>query len=355
MEEKMFEKRCTLCGGKLDRNGICTECGLDNKKSDKTYKINQSECDHKPLTHVHTDKTEKPVKKPEVNRQSDQERQSQTWQNGTVAYSENKGQKKACKKKSAGKIISKVVAAVVILNVIIGILQPLWDNIVSDGIDNFWENTDDYIRIDPYENLTEELPAEGESVSYELTSGDYVVGVHIPEGNYEAEVSDDFDAVQVNDWEHGIYLYEYTDREDGNYLDDLRLYNGAIVNITSASAITLKSENAQTESISYQANPLAGQPEVIVTDQAVVGPDIPAGVYDMQLVSGEGSVDIDIYEEELIETKNLYMGEYDADGLHYQNLVLPENAQITVNDDLKLSFTPSEKVSTTDYSEYYNY
>ena len=28
----MFGKRCTLCGGKLDSNGICKECGLDNKK-----------------------------------------------------------------------------------------------------------------------------------------------------------------------------------------------------------------------------------------------------------------------------------------------------------------------------------
>lgn len=29
-------KQCSLCGGKL-RNGICTECGMDNRKSDRTY------------------------------------------------------------------------------------------------------------------------------------------------------------------------------------------------------------------------------------------------------------------------------------------------------------------------------
>ena len=38
----MFGKRCTLCGGKLDSNGICKECGLDNKKNDKNYRVNQS-------------------------------------------------------------------------------------------------------------------------------------------------------------------------------------------------------------------------------------------------------------------------------------------------------------------------
>ena len=59
MEEAMFGKRCSLCGGKLNSNGICTECGLDNNKSDKNYRINQSECDHEPLTHVHYGKNEK--------------------------------------------------------------------------------------------------------------------------------------------------------------------------------------------------------------------------------------------------------------------------------------------------------
>lgn len=32
----MRRKRCTLCGGKLV-NGICQECGLDNRKSDSRY------------------------------------------------------------------------------------------------------------------------------------------------------------------------------------------------------------------------------------------------------------------------------------------------------------------------------
>ena len=55
----MFGKRCSLCGGKLNSRGICTECGLDNSKSDKNYRINRSDCDGMPLTHVHEEK-EKP-------------------------------------------------------------------------------------------------------------------------------------------------------------------------------------------------------------------------------------------------------------------------------------------------------
>ena len=97
MEEAMFGKRCSLCGGKLNSNGICTECGLDNNKSDKNYRINQSECDHEPLTHVHYGKNEKPEKQPKPNTPR------QSWQGSTTTYSGNTGstgRKKSGKKKS---------------------------------------------------------------------------------------------------------------------------------------------------------------------------------------------------------------------------------------------------------------
>lgn len=350
----MFGKRCTLCGGKLNSNGICTECGLDNNKSDKNYRVNQSECDHEPLTHVHDDKNEKPAK------QSKKNTPRQSRQSSTGNYSGNTGSagpKKTCKKKKSGRIVSKVIVAIVILNVIFGIFQPMVSEILDDTISGYQENTDDYTRSDPYENVTKELPAEGESVSFELTSGDYVVGVHIPEGNYQAEVSYDYDTVQVDDWDSGFYLYEYAGRSDGDYLDDLRLYEGAIVHISSETTITLHSDNAQTEDILYGENPLAGQDPVTIKKDVVVGPDLPAGVYDLELVSGQGSVDVDIYTEdgEISETKNLYLGENNTDGKDYKNLVLPKNAQITLDDNMELRLTSSEKISTTDYLQYYEY
>lgn len=357
MEEAMFGKRCSLCGGKLNSNGICTECGLDNNKSDKNYRINQSECDYEPLTHVHHGKNEKPEKqlKPNTPRQS--------WQGSTTTYSGNTGstgstgRKKSGKNKKPGRIISKIIAVIVIFNVFFGIFQPLVSDILDDAISGYQENTEDYTRSDPYEYVTKELPEDGESVSFELTSGDYVVGVHIPEGNYQADVSYDYDTVQVDDGDSGLYLYEYAGRTDGDYLDDLRLYNGAIVHISSQTTITLYSDNAQTDNVFYEDNPLAGQKPVTIKEDAIVGPDLPAGVYDLTLVSGEGSVDVDIYAEygESMETKNLYLGENCTDGKEYKNLVLPKNAQITLDDNMELRLTPSEKVSTTDYYQYYNY
>ena len=357
MEEAMFGKRCSLCGGKLNSNGICTECGLDNNKSDKNYRINQSECDHEPLTHVHHGKNEKPEKQPKPNTPR------QSWQGSTTTYSGNTGstgstgRKKSGKNKKPGRIISKIIAVIVIFNVFFGIFQPLVSDILDDAISGYQENTQDYTRSDPYEYVTKELPEDGESVSFELTSGDYVVGVHIPEGNYQADVSYDYDTVQVDDGDSGLYLYEYAGRTDGDYLDDLRLYNGTIVHISSQTTITLYSDNAQTDNVFYEDNPLAGQKPVTIKEDAIVGPDLPAGVYDLTLVSGEGSVDVDIYTEygESMETKNLYLGENCTDGKEYKNLVLPKNAQITLDDNMELRLTPSEKVSTTDYYQYYNY
>lgn len=55
----MFGKRCTLCGGKLNAERICVECGLNNTKYQSKYILNQSSCDSKPLTHVHEEKKQK--------------------------------------------------------------------------------------------------------------------------------------------------------------------------------------------------------------------------------------------------------------------------------------------------------
>ena len=43
-------KRCRLCGGKL-RNGICTECGMDNRKRMKNIPVMQSK--NASAEHIH--------------------------------------------------------------------------------------------------------------------------------------------------------------------------------------------------------------------------------------------------------------------------------------------------------------
>ena len=52
----LFRRECSLCGGKLDSNNICVECGLDNSKSDENYiSAGKTHHDSEALTHVHTE------------------------------------------------------------------------------------------------------------------------------------------------------------------------------------------------------------------------------------------------------------------------------------------------------------
>lgn len=62
---------CSLCGGKL-KDGICTECGMDNRKSDEMYqdRLNRSQYDHasmKSMSHVHTEEGAEKYKQPVLN------------------------------------------------------------------------------------------------------------------------------------------------------------------------------------------------------------------------------------------------------------------------------------------------
>ena len=62
---------CSLCGGKL-KDGVCTECGMDNRKSDEMYRncLNRSKYDHTSMgtmSHVHTEEGAENYKQPVLN------------------------------------------------------------------------------------------------------------------------------------------------------------------------------------------------------------------------------------------------------------------------------------------------
>ena len=66
-----MKNTCSLCGGKL-KDGICTECGMDNRKSDEMYRncLNRSKYDHTSMgtmSHVHTEEGAENYKQPVLN------------------------------------------------------------------------------------------------------------------------------------------------------------------------------------------------------------------------------------------------------------------------------------------------
>ncbi len=310
----MSGKKCSLCGGNLDKNYICTECGLDNRKSDKSYKINRSSS----------------------NRQ----------------YSFG-GRKK---RRTKGMVI---LFAVLLLILGVNVLRDVfWDIVyrIETGISG---DTYQSEPRDPYEDVEKELCEEGETAEYVLEPGEYIVGVHIPEGKYTAEVQDDFDTVHVSDYQNIIYLYEYAGKEEENYLDDLRLYDGACVTIDTEdnNTVTLSTENAQIADMHGADNPLTEPVHISSRRTWKAGEDFEAGVYDLEVVKGTGGVTLIVYDREgdSCESRFMYLS---ADGKSgYRNLVIPENAQISFEegDAIELTLTPSEVISSVNYLGYYIY
>ena len=344
----MFGKKCRLCGSKLDRNQICTECGLDNKKTDENYRLNKSSCDNMSLTHVHDEKKHR-EDRPKVQRDKQKNNQRDFGQ-----YMEQFGKKeeRKTKRKKPG-CISIAVIIIIILQIVVPILGFIVDEIGS-VYDSYEYSYEEY---DPYEYLEEELPEDGEYAEYELTSGRYVVGVHIPVGNYVAETTDDYDAVQVNDYENGIYLYEYSGKDSENHLEDLRLFDGAVVIISSKSTVKMYSENAQISDMKGMENPLTEAVSLKSGDELAAGEDFTPGVYDVNAMGTYGYIYITITDEngEVSSEETIYLGEDESDGWGYRNLVLPDKAVVGCEENIEVVLEPSEVIQSIDYLGTYSY
>lgn len=364
----MFGERCTLCGGKLDSKKICKECGLNNSKSEKYYKINRSSCDGLPMTHVHEEQeVSKPVKKPEQKKvkyekaaESAKPKESpRTY--GRVdrtripeTFNRNPKQKK-------GSWAAKLVTAFVFLSVAGTIIGSLAE-IGFDG--DIFSDSDSYERQDPYETLYElgdEIPVNGSDEEFELPAGKYIVGVHLPEGDYAADIAGEYDAIRVEDSEHSIYLYEYPAMEGENYLGDLRLFDGALVEVLADDPVLFTTENAQ--ELSGMENPLKKSYEFSGDTEKTAGVDIEAGAYDLKVLEGWGQVNVQVpgkteETEDTEETDDFQLDYGFTAGMEYRNILLPEGAKLVLTDDLedtderlRISLTPSPRIASTDYTQ----
>ena len=337
----MFGRRCSLCNGKLDSRNICKECGLDNSKSEKYYKINQSSCDDLPMTHVHEDDWQKTKK----------ERKRQYSYKSVRPKAKQKKQLSTAddtKKKSTISVL--VTLLVVVIGAIPTILGLFEDETEAWSEPEYYEES-----YDPYAYLEQEHPAEGDTLSYTLTSGQYVVGVHIAPGNYYAEVMDVSDYVEVTDHMNSIYLYEYIEKEERDYLDDLRLFEGAVVTITSRDGIVLHTDNGQTGAMASLAeNFVTDEYKMYSYNEAEAGVDFEPGIYDLYTDADYSYINLTIYDEGGAEWdfRTFDLGEHGIHGDCFRNVVIPEGAVISC-EDAGVQLVPSEGIWTTDYMEHY--
>lgn len=374
----MFGKRCSLCGGKLNSRGICTECGLDNSKSDKNYRINRSDCDGMPLTHVHEEKEKhRPDRKADHREINHKETNHKKRDYGKQGYRMNESDmtgKKRRKHVQTPDITNRrrPLKIVILAIIVIAVLGNLYEEhkydieyAVGDAVQGVFQDTGDQktndtdeTDYDHYQYVTREISKEGESADYELASGNYVAGVEIPEGIYTVTPQDDYDTVQIDDPENSIYLYEYTEGKKDK-IKDIRLYKGAHLTLNCRTTVKLHTDNAQdveAMETAGQSNPLTESVDIKGQKTLTAGRDFEPGIYDLSRVSGAGNVDVIIYsdEQEEINSWSQCLSEDGIDGETFHYLVIPENATMEVSEDLKIRLTPSEQIASTDYYGFYN-
>ena len=374
----MFGKRCSLCGGKLNSRGICTECGLDNSKSDKNYRINRSDCDGMPLTHVHEEKEKhRPDRKADHREINHKETNHKKRDYGKQGYRMNESDmtgKKRRKHVQTPDITNRrrPLKIVILAIIVIAVLGNLYEEhkydieyAVGDAVQGVFQDTGDQktndtdeTDYDHYQYVTREIPKEGESADYELASGNYVAGVEIPEGIYTVTPQDDYDTVQIDDPENSIYLYEYTEGKKDK-IKDIRLYKGAHLTLNCRTTVKLHTDNAQdveAMETAGQSNPLTESVDIKGQKTLTAGRNLEPGIYDLSRVSGAGNVDVIIYSDEQEEINSWSQGlsEDGIDGETFHYLVIPENATLKVSEDLKIRLTPSEQIASTDYYGFYN-
>lgn len=227
-----------------------------------------------------------------------------------------------------------------------------------------WELVDYYTasdESDPYRYVESELSDTGKVYEADLTSGEYTVGVYLPEGNYTADMTDGTGVLHVGDNGNQIFLNQSfgRDEESGEVLqmNDIRLYNGAVLIFPGDGKLHVRTETGQTQKMQSETNPLTEQ---VVLDKAkyyTAGEDFPAGIYDIK-AAGSTWMKYSLYMGELSDEseqnylKNRIQFEPGGGKESYCNFVFAEGMQVSA-DNGPLTLIPSPVISSTDYDAYY--
>ena len=368
------KNECYLCGGKL-HDGYCPDCGLDNTKIRKRhYHLNESyavesmngdenlsseKCDFKAgqdsqeKGSAETEKRDSPEKK------KDRAKQVNIQPVKTYSYQFRNTGRNPGPKASWSKMA--VIFAVVAAGIVVGI--GIIGNYIFKQDINFGgliESRTEVVNVGPYEYVERELSETGEHYETELGQGEYLVGVHLPEGRYTAELLEGRGGLSLEDMENGIYIWQSfgTDAEydEIQILEDVRLYTGAHVTIKDPVLLKLTTENGQTDDLDKTENPLTESVKLEKDESLEVGEEIVPGVYDLHAESGWSVLRCrildDAYEDGYYEISYWLSGE-EMDDI-YKNIYLKEDTVVTAEEST-LELTPSPMIGTGDYGEYYQY
>ena len=376
---------CSLCGGKL-KNGICTECGMDNRKSDEAYKgaLNKNDCANMKFSHVHEDGKAQAYEKPKMNqpRKPEQGKTEDSVEEkardlGAASYSTSQhqstgvytprtfpqGEKQG--KKSIGLIL---IIGIIVVGVIFLLVNGISNMDSPETTTEIWdddfltEDEDDFQNEDnQFAGIKEDLDEDGAVWEEEFMAGMYVVGIDIPEGEYTL-IGKEGSSYGVFDKEHHISDNRRFGEKDVYQVENVKLFRGALVCVDGLYPVNFSTKNAQTQDMSTrEANPLTEGYEFSGT--AVAGEDFPEGTYDVyaveddfgvfrfnvNLIRGDDTVPFSFFT--LMEKNPT--DEYPTYCSVYKNVVFPKGAVLETK-ELQIRLEPSPEVTTTDYLSFYD-
>ena len=373
----MIRLNCRLCGGRL-QSMKCVECGLDNTDYEnyerhKKVQINAGEGDREKrralLTHIHEDKEER--KEQENNKQEHNKQENSKKESNRQVYTLPKTipqtiqANKSKPKKTNASLLKKVIGIILIFAVLRGGFPAMMG--FFRYVYNIYEESHGEVEIviekeidledgqyDVYTRSTREAFTEGESCEMILTQGNYIVGMHIPEGTYTAEFIEGGGIVVSIDPQNQIYIQDFfsDEADDGIVkIENWRLYNGAIIDIPNKVTVAFSTDTAQPLSEIPIENPLT---EVVaLTEQGIAGIDFPAGIYDISTNEEHVYVNIFIKGDEEGTLDYWYTLSEDESMATY--VVLPEGSLIiTFPEDSSITLTPTAEIKDTEYTQFHD-
>lgn len=398
--------RCYLCGAKL-QNGYCKECGLDNRRSQKIrYRLNESNATKKNDSFEEMAEEQRETETRNIQKYKAAQRRAwsktggagqwkkagtrQTMQKGTAGggfrleralnfeKKKNMNGEKGISRKTAAFMIGGIGFVVLMIALMYSAMEAdlsyygetnmtvEYSEESGSGFSEPEESGELVALEDPhsYEFVSRELDESGDTYIEELEYGEYIVGSQIPEGIYTIRLKEGSGYVNVDDAENTIYLWQDfgTDTKYDELLEwqDVRLYEGAIVEISDNVTLEFSSENAQTSDLKMKENPNVEECafSLETEDKIVAGKDFEPGVYDVSIPEWNGwgvlylkVKTTDPYDEDGYYETSIWLDGGES-GKTYHNLYLSDGAEIYIEGD-PAEFVPSEKIADIDYKEYY--
>lgn len=301
-------ERCILCGGKLSE-GRCTECGLDNTKSDKKYHLNLHNEKEVPFHEGSCEANlnrKKRRKKKERTETPGHRQWYMGWRLPGVEEPEKKKRKK--KKEQQRSSAARKMKWVIFLILFFSFLMPLLSAIFAFVQEKTEDASPAYVgRSTLSVPLQEEFPLNWDgSGAMELQPGFYMVGYELPEGRYTLEVSDSSgltfsyqqDSQEKAKETQRIQAEDMEDSELPSSYEDLVLEEGGwlFVQDITGTAVLYAQEFQDTKLSGHEPQENLEERELLPGERLEAGKDFPAGVYDLEIRGSEKNPDAFLFQ-----------------------------------------------------------